>query len=76
MRQHQQVEASTSRADTTTPDASPQAMDVGSEIEPMGSDEIQTDETFENRDLVLITHWRLVMKHFEKSFYGNKLGFV
>jgi hypothetical protein len=31
--------------------------------------------TFENRDLAFITHWRLATDHFEKSFYGNKLGF-
>jgi hypothetical protein len=30
------------------PDASSQAMDVNSEIEPMECNEIQADETFEN----------------------------
>ena len=33
-------------------------------------------ETFENRDLAFITHWHRATEHFEKSFYGNKLGFV
>jgi hypothetical protein len=56
MRQRRQVEASTSRTDATMPDASSQAMDVGSEIELMECGEIQTDETFENRDLAFITH--------------------
>jgi hypothetical protein len=76
MRQRRQVEASTNHTDTTTPDASSQAMDVYNEIEPMECDEIHADERFENRDLAFITHWRLATEHFEKSFYGNKLGFV
>jgi hypothetical protein len=38
MRQRRQVEATTSRADAATPDASSQAMDVDSEIEPMECD--------------------------------------
>jgi hypothetical protein len=42
-------------------------MDVDSEIEPMECDEIQADETFENRDLAFITHWRLATEHFEMS---------
>jgi hypothetical protein len=67
MRQRRQVEASTSRADAATPDAISQAMDVDSEIEPMECDEIQADETFENRNLTFITHWRLATEHFEKS---------
>jgi hypothetical protein len=45
-------------------------------IEPTEYDEIKADETFENRDFALITHWRLATEHFEKSFYGNTLGFV
>jgi hypothetical protein len=57
MQQRRQVEASTSRADAATPDASSQAMDVDSQIEPMECDEIQADETFENRDLACITHF-------------------
>jgi phage/plasmid primase-like uncharacterized protein len=76
MKQRRQVEASASRAEATTPDASSQAMDVDSEIEPMECNEIQADETFGNRDLVFITHWRLATGHFQKAFYGNKLGFV
>jgi hypothetical protein len=56
MRQRRQVEASTSRAEATTHDASSQAMDVDSEIEPMECNKIQADETFENRDLAFITH--------------------
>jgi hypothetical protein len=76
MRQRRQVEASTSRTDAATPDASSQAMDVDSEIEPMECDDIQADETFENRDLAFIAHWLLATEHCEKSFYGNKLGFV
>jgi hypothetical protein len=76
MRQRREVEASTSRADAVAPDGSSQAMDVNNEIEPMECVEIQADETFENLDLAFITHWRLATEHFEKSFYGNKLGFV
>ena len=38
--------------------------------------EIQADETFENQDLTFIIHWRLAPEHFEKSFYGDKQGFV
>jgi hypothetical protein len=55
---HRQFEASTSRVDAATPDASSQTMDVESEIEPMECDEKQADETFENRDLAFIIHWR------------------
>ena len=39
-------------------------------------DRCYADEKFENQDLSFITHWRLATEHFEKSFYGNKLGFV
>jgi hypothetical protein len=66
MKQRRQVEASISRSDAATPDASSQAVDVDSEI-LMECDEIQADETFENRDLAFITHWRLATEHFEKS---------
>jgi hypothetical protein len=51
-------------------------MDVDSEIEPMECEDIQVDETFENRDLAFITHRRLATEHFEKSFHGNKLSFI
>jgi hypothetical protein len=61
-------EESTSRTDVTMPHASSQAMDVDSEIELMECDKIPADETFENRDLAFITHWRLATEHFEKSF--------
>jgi hypothetical protein len=76
MKRRRQVEASTSRTDATTPDASSQAMDDDSKIETMECDEIQADETFENRNLAVITRWRLATEHFEKSFCGNKLDFV
>jgi hypothetical protein len=76
MRQRRQVKARTSRADAATPDASSRAMDVDIQIHPMECDEIQAYETFENRDLAFITHWRLATEHFEKLFYGNKLSFV
>jgi hypothetical protein len=59
MRHRQQLEASTSCTDATMPHASSQAKDVDSEIKPMECDEIQADETFENRDLAFITHWHL-----------------
>jgi hypothetical protein len=36
----------------------------------------QAEETFENRALAFIALWRLAVEHFEKSCYGNKLGFV
>jgi hypothetical protein len=49
-------------------------MDVDSQIEPMECDEIQADETFENRDLAFITHWRLATEHFEMSFYGRNMS--
>jgi hypothetical protein len=75
-KQRRQVEASISRSGAATPDASSQAIDVDSETGPMECGEKQADDTFENRVLAYITHWRLATEHFGKSFYCNKLRFV
>jgi hypothetical protein len=60
MRQRRHVEASTSRADAATPDASSQAADVDSEIEPMECDEIQAvlkASTFPHLELPSLKSW-------------------